>query len=615
MDSKQAIISVSYFVFITLRPLCILIGIVLRSLLFRANHLALQAMKFQASLDAFTIGVEISVIFTIILIYLLRRYIRSKRYVPRFQAFVHKKQQAILTKYMMVIDRIAQTSILLANILPHALYILIVVVLHWTWWGRSAIRFFSVKLPALQIMTVWIPAIQTVLSVAQYKHWYNSNKVHRKGEMKEESSARAKSSKKASAAQPSLPSTLEVQLQELLMYWIVFSVFTAVSSFMTFLPFVSSLIFPQHDGLSQSYSSQTDASGEESSTMLARISLAFSIMTSWWNQRGLFLRDLQLLFLLWAWIFSALAKANNVARSTPEIVELSKGITSPSAIKKAKKAASSWYMMSPLNFLYLQVNSFFLKRFIQEGDRSPLIEALYTNLDSFLQLAVLVKLIRPPTKAAIVRVVKQGSHYIPSLVTLVMPGYFTSLGIIYASYIVSSGYSSKLLNSSNSKSIRAASFKNMELSDLDPIIFHLQYYVVLLLGINTLWSTFYERVILSTPLFRYILYWVPFQFHIRLLLILWLQVPLMDGESILYNFLEQELVLFGIVRGDYTTVCHLGAFSVDHDGHQRKPLIARVFGRLMELIPTSNDVKSIEGATSSCQIRTSEKDKESFSEK
>jgi hypothetical protein len=79
----------------------------------------------------------------------------------------------------------------------------------------------------------------------------------------------------------------------------------------------------------------------------------------------------------------------------------------------------------------------------------------------------------------------------------------------------------------------------------------------------------------------------------------------MDGESILYKFLEQELVLFGIVRGEYTTFGDLDAFSVDHEGHQQKPIIARMFGKLMELIPTSNDLKSIEGATS-CQISTSE---------
>jgi hypothetical protein len=516
---------------------------------------------------------------------------------------------------MMVIDRIAQTSLLLANILPHALYILLVVALHWTWWGRSTIRFFSVKLPTRQIMTVWIPSTQTIISVAHYKHWYNSKKQHGKEELTDDKAAKTKSSKKNSATQPSMPPSLELQLQELLMYWIVFTVFTAASSFMTFLPFVSSLIFPQHDGLSQSFISKTDASVGESNTMLARITLAFSIISSWWNQRGLFLRDLQLLFLLWAWIFSALAKANNVARSTPNIVDLSKGITSPSAVRKAKKAASSWYMMSPLNFLYIQVNSIFLKRFYQEGDRSPVIEALYTNLDSFLQLAVLVKLIRPTTKTAIVRVVTQGSHYIPSLITLVMPSYFTSLGIIYASYIVSSGYSSKLLNSSSSKSIRLASSKNIELSELDPIIHHLQYYVILLLGLNTLWSTFFERVILSTPLFRFILYWVPLQFHIRLLLILWLQVPLMDGESKLYNFFEQELVLFGIVRSDYTEVCSLDVFSADQDGRKQKPLIARLFGKLLQLIPTSNDAKLIEGSTSVCQTSTREKDHDSFSEK
>jgi hypothetical protein len=52
----------------------------------------------------------------------------------------------------------------------------------------------------------------------------------------------------------------------------------------------------------------------------------------------------QLLFLLWTWIFSALAKASNITRSTPNIVDMSKGITSPSTVRKAKKAASSWFL-------------------------------------------------------------------------------------------------------------------------------------------------------------------------------------------------------------------------------------------------------------------------------
>jgi hypothetical protein len=111
------------------------------------------------------------------------------------------------------------------------------------------------------------------------------------------------------------------------------------------------------------------------------------------------------------------------------------------------------------------------------------------------------------------------------------------------------------------------------------------------------------------------LYWVPFQFHIRLLLILWLQVPLMDGESKIYSFFEQELVLFGIVRSEYTEVCGPDVFSADQDRRKQKPLIARLFGKLLQLIPTSNDAKLIDGATSACQTSTREKDHDSFSEK
>ena len=50
-----------------------------------------------------------------------------------------------------------------------------------------------------------------------------------------------------------------------------------------------------------------------------------------------------------------MAKASNIMRSTPNIVDISEGITSPSTVRKAKKAASSWYMMSPLSFLYADV--------------------------------------------------------------------------------------------------------------------------------------------------------------------------------------------------------------------------------------------------------------------
>jgi hypothetical protein len=620
VDLKQAVRSISYLVFITLRPICILGGFILRALLFKANQLALQMIKFQASLDAFTVWMEIAAVLTIALAYLLRRYIQSKRYVPRFQAYVRKKQQAVLKKYMMVIDRIAQTSILLANILPHAFFILIVVALNWTWWGRSLIRFFSVKVPTLQIMMVWIPSIQTILSVARYKRWYNSNNPPKKDAQNDEKASMsndrrdtfsaASSSNMTSAVQPSLPTSLELQLKELLVYWIVFSVFTAASSFVTFVPFLSSLIFPQHDGTAENFITNIEASVAQSTTILSRISLACSTISSWWKQRGLFLKDLQLLFLLWAWIFSSLAKANNMARG-----KSSGGATVPSPSKKVKKSlssTSSWYMMSPLNFLYMRISSICFSRFYQDqdGDTSPIIASLYTNLESFLQLAVLVKLIKPSTKSAIVRVVTQGSHYIPSLVTLVMPGFFTSLGIIYAAYIVASGYSAKLLNSnSKAKLLRSSSSKNVELSAMDPIVHHLQYYSILFLGINTLWTSFFERCVLSTPLLRFILYWVPFQFHIRLLLVLWLQVPLLDGSSVIYRFIEQELVLFGTLKSEYTDICTVDSSSIDRDGKKRRPLIARLFEKLLCLLPTSNDIKSHD-EISVCQISESEKEYE-----
>jgi hypothetical protein len=615
IDLKQAVRSISYLVFITLRPICILGGFILRSLFVKANQLAVQMIKFQTSLDAFTVWMEIAAVLTIALVYLLRRYIQSKRYVPRFQAYVRKKQQAVLKKYLMVIDRIAQTSTLLANILPHAFYILVVVALNWTWWGRSLIRFFSVKVPTLQIMMIWIPSIQTILSVAQYKHWYNSNNRPKKDGQNDEKASivsTASSSKNASTVQPSLPTSLELQLKELLMYWIVFSVFTAASSFVTFVPFLSSLIFPQHDSPAENFITSIEASAAESTTILARITLACSTISSWWKQRGLFLKDLQLLFLLWAWIFSSLAKANNMARGKP-----SGRTTVPSPSKKVKKSlssTSSWYMMSPLNFLYMRISSICFSRFYQDqdGDTSPIIASLYTNLDSFLQLAVLVKLIKPSTKSAIVRVVTQGSQYIPSLVTLVMPGFFTSLGIIYAAYIVASGYSAKLLKSSSrGKLLRSSSSKNVELSALDPIVHHLQYYAILFLGINTLWTTFFERCVLSTPLLRFILYWVPFQFHIRLLLVLWLQVPLLDGSSIIYRFIEQELVLFGILRSEYTDIYSFDASSIDREGKERRPLIARLFEKLLCLLPTSNDTKSHD-KISVCQISESEKEYETL---
>jgi len=591
LDVQKASVSIGYLFYLTFRPLCICGMLLIRYLFQKSQQVAIQIWKFQSSLDLWTISMELAFLVTLTLVYFLKRYIHSKRYIPRIQLYLKKKQQVVIHNYMKLMDRIAQTSSLLAALLPHVLYVVLAVALQFTYYGRSLTRFLSVKLPTIPLLMIWLPSVQTILSIAQFKYWYNN--VHIRQITTTSSS---KSNTKISSTQPVPPESLQLQLQEWLMYWIVCSFFTALSTLLTYLPLISGLIFPSQEDDPNYYNSRMDTTSShldlQQTSIVSRIAATFSTLFFWWNQRGLLLKDVHFFLLLWAWIFSYLSylvRQNNAQGETISKTTASGSTTFKKSVlpKKSAHVQSAWYILSPLHFLYQRIRSTFYSPLFfgsrPEESSHPIVTALYTNFDSFLQLAVLVKLIRVETKHVILRVISQGSHYIPSLVTLLMPSYFTSLGILYATYVVASGYSVKLVVVLPKMSKPKLKICTKE-EDAIAIIHHLQYYVILFLLGQTLCRVFLERFILSAPLFRFLLFWIPFQKHVCLLFIFWLQVPLFDGANYIYDFLEQELVLFGFVKGDFTT-----AADAANGTNGELPRIARMVQRLFRLLPSASD--------------------------
>jgi hypothetical protein len=146
-----------------------------------------------------------------------------------------------------------------------------------------------------------------------------------------------------------------------------------------------------------------------------------------------------------------------------------------------------------------------------------------------LDVMVWTKLISESSRNRITMVCSECSDLIPGILTLLMPGYFTSYGVIYVQLAVPLAHSSISVNAMNHPKTNTEILNKMH-----GVSRYLQYWIL-------------EKImswILSS--FSPILVWVPFNRHFVLLLFAYVQL---EGTTrCLYNILESDLVSFGILH-------------------------------------------------------------------
>eukprot|EP00558_Chaetoceros_sp_UNC1202_P006851 CAMPEP_0197237044 /NCGR_PEP_ID=MMETSP1429-20130617/3986_1 /TAXON_ID=49237 /ORGANISM="Chaetoceros sp., Strain UNC1202" /LENGTH=475 /DNA_ID=CAMNT_0042695965 /DNA_START=49 /DNA_END=1476 /DNA_ORIENTATION=- len=146
----------------------------------------------------------------------------------------------------------------------------------------------------------------------------------------------------------------------------------------------------------------------------------------------------------------------------------------------------------------------------------------------FLDVMVWTKMISENTQNRIVSTLLECSNLLPAAVTLLMPSYFTSFGVVYVQLIV------PCATSANSHDALKRAKTNMDMVRLTNTgVRYLQYWVVQ--GILSL--------ILSS--FAPVLAWIPLSTH--LVWLFWAYTQLEGTTVRLYDILEWDLIAFGIL--------------------------------------------------------------------
>ncbi len=180
---------------------------------------------------------------------------------------------------------------------------------------------------------------------------------------------------------------------------------------------------------------------------------------------------------------------------------------------------------------------------------------------TMLNAMVWTKIISESTKELIENTFSQCRQLLPAALTLTMPSYFTTYGVIYVQFIVPHANSTTTYNEfycqyNNRHEVLSIIDKDgcineKWISISLRIIHYLQYWTI--------------QAILSSILISFapVLAWIPLSTH--LIWLLWAYVQLESKTKRLYNIMEFDLLAFGILKTDRTLFV-----SCDEEGRGKK---------------------------------------------
>ena len=122
---------------------------------------------WQRSLSNAAVAMELSVVAACVGLYMLRRYIQKYKYVERTQKWGERKRNAAIKRYNEVVRTVSETSVLLALLLPHLLYVVGIVALKYV--APWLLRYFAIHTPMTTIISLWIPLVRTVSFLHRWK--------------------------------------------------------------------------------------------------------------------------------------------------------------------------------------------------------------------------------------------------------------------------------------------------------------------------------------------------------------------------------------------------------------------------------------------------------------
>ena len=677
-DCYQALQSTSALLQITLRPLFILFilisryvliilkilcehtidhGIVACKELFKQCQIALHwFITYQKGLSKKGIYIELGFIVTCIALYYIEKHLQQKKYISKLHTWYKQQKYTVQRKYNTIVETIAQTSLILALLLPHVLYMMMILIFKYvvpSWF----IQYLVMNTILSDLVAFYIPLVKTIIVVFKCKKCcdvgqrelegnsnHNQNKIGNndssslqqqeqqqqsgtnnggyfsflksKRNMQNENNETninniTKTTKQGKTSSSTSSTKLNIndlndisqEASELLKYWIVYAILTALIQTAILVPIFGRILYNANPinvkkatASASRWSTITTNSTSSKKRLLDKIVIPTRII-----------EECKFFFFVWLRLLpTSLTSFNNTSRQqerdggmtlmstkdtsivTGSVKNKIKSIEKhqSSSTKRANETSLNkqtkqqsiqrdggdkpfsnqpldivYEILSPIaiSFVSVSTNAINVTTTTSNYNINNTDQSLSsTSFDTFktkcvtfcqtvLSAMVWTKLISESTKVFIVNTFSQCRQLLPSAITLTMPSYFTSYGVIYVRLIVPCANASTAYGNYQ---CMEKDMDNFEFAIVDndgfvndrwisvslQVIQSLQYWII---------QAVVSWILLS---FAPVLAWIPFSTH--MVWLLWAYVQIDGNTKKLYNVIEWDLIAFGILKYD-----------------------------------------------------------------
>lgn len=701
-DSIKAWKSIFHFVLLTCRPIVILLALISRYLLILLKILSehtiyhgilagkeswrqlkiavVWLIAFQKSLSRTVIYMEIGFVFVCIGLYMIRRYIKRKKYFQRLGKWYGSKKRNVQLKYNNFVDTVAQTSLILALLLPHILYMTMTLLLKY--FAPSIINYLATNTILSDVISFYIPFFKTIVVLFKYKNYCTFGDAERKENISStrvkenakgneatdntkssgffpflrksnskstkvsvadaynkaastskhtknmgissQKTKKATTQQKSSTLNPDELDEISQEAAEWIKYWTVYAILTACIQTATLVPILGRIFYNANPINAKKAAASVSrwSRGNNRTSILDKIKLSTTL-----------LEECKLFFFAWLRLLPTsltsssrngsyehdVDKKKEVGHHSKQKTAVTDGVKNriKALDKQAKISTSNQKSTSirrkqlktnykkpfsnqPLDIMYEKVAPIAISLVSISTNAvnstnnhtddnevgSTAIQSIKNKCitfgQTFLTAMVWTKMISESTKNLIENTFSQCKSLLPGAITLMMPSYFTTYGVIYVRWIVPCANSSSVYNE----------FKKLEgenimhdngfidstwIDNSFAIIQYLQYWTI--------------QVVLSSILssFSSILAWVPFSTH--MIWLLWAYVQLEANTKKIYNLLEWELIAFGILKVDPSLSTDQGKLSgsgVRKSTDLNETMTMQLVNNIMKRVPSSN---------------------------
>lgn len=462
-------------------------------------------IRFQRDLPLSAKYAEAGGVTLLLILWLLRRRFQKYRYGERAMKWYQNKKSRILNWWEGVVNKVAETSSLLALLLPHIMYILVVVGMKRL--VPSLVTYLATKTYMISVISLWRPLYQTFCVIGQIN--YNVSSLN----VKEDPKDTTKQSEKLLA-----PSEVKDQQKhkqqlnehmkhalDLLKYWVVYAILFAMFGTARLLPVIRSIL-PVDENSKSTKSWGLFGSKKVKPGFMSRLRLSST-----------FVEEVRLVFFIWLLLMPASLLRTDDVNSTIRITKKSKSNRPLDAL---------YNIVSPAVVSIMKSSAFLSGKVEGSSYGAKAIQFL----QSLLSVLVMTRVLNEKTKELIIKTILESTALLPAAVTVMMPSYFTSYGIIYVSLVVPAGYSVEACNSA----AKSTSSVETIVCKMDAVSRYLQFWAI--------------SAVISTILcwFQPVLAWVPLSTHA--IWLLWAFVQMNSPTRRIFRIIEEELVVFGLLK-------------------------------------------------------------------